>query len=423
MNPGNEMLGWAKALWKLPRSLTGHGTVETLNYLKFINPDLRIKARKTGEAVFDWTIPDEWNIYDAYLLHEDGEKFADFKVNNLHVVGYSEPINERLNLNDFKTRIHTHDMHNERIPYVTSYYSPTWGFCMSENQKKKMPDGEYLVYINAEKKRGKMHYADLVIRGKSKKEVFFSTYVCHPSMANNELSGPVVASALAQYIRQNFPSPQYTYRFVFAPETIGALAYLDENIRHLKNNVVCGFNLSCVGDERCFSHIESRTGQTLADLALSSALIGKQVVKNYSYLERGSDERQYGAPLVDLPFCGFSRSKYGEYPEYHTDADNFDLVTADGLYGSLEIMANIIRAFEFGLHPKTKVIGEPQLGKRGLSPPLSKIGSRDNLMTMMDCLAYADGHNTIFDICNIAKANLAEVLEKMEVLRFHEIIE
>ena len=170
MNPGNEMLEWAKALWKLPRSLTGYGTVETLNYLKVINPDLRIKARTTGEVVFDWTIPDEWNIYDAYLLHEDGEKFADFKVNNLHVVGYSEPINERLNLDDFETRIHTDDMHNERIPYVTSYYSPTWGFCMSENQKKKMPDGEYLVYINAEKKRGKMHYADLVIKGKSKKK-------------------------------------------------------------------------------------------------------------------------------------------------------------------------------------------------------------------------------------------------------------
>ena len=362
-------------------------------------------------------------IFDAYLLHEDGEKFADFKVNNLHVVGYSEPINERLNLDDFETRIHTDDMHNERIPYVTSYYSPTWGFCMSENQKKKMPDGEYLVYINAEKKRVKMHYADLVIKGKSKKEVFFSTYVCHPSMANNELSGPVVASALAQYIRQNFPDPQYTYRFVFAPETIGALAYLDENIGHLKNNVVCGFNLSCVGDERCFSHIESRTGKTLADLALSSALIGKQIVKKYSYLERGSDERQYGAPLVDLPFCGFSRSKYGEYPEYHTDADNFDLVTADGLYGSFEILANIIRAFEFGLRPKTKVIGEPHLVKRGLSPTLSKSGSRDNLMTMMDCLAYADGQNTIFHICNIVKANLGEVLEKMDVLRSHEIIE
>ena len=151
-----------------------------------------------------------------------------------------------------------------------------------------------------------------------------------------------------------FPNPQYTYRFVFAPETIGALAYLDKNIRHLKNNVVCGFNLSCVGDERGFSHIASRTGKTLADLALISALIGKQIVKTYSYLERGSDERQYGAPLVDLPFCGFSRSKYGEYPEYHTDADNFDLVTADGLQGSFEVMANIIRAFEFGLNPKTE---------------------------------------------------------------------
>ena len=141
-------------------------------------------------------------------------------------------------------------------------------------------------------------------------------------------------------------------------------------------------------------------------------MIGKQVVKTYSYLERGSDERQYGAPLVDLPFCGFSRSKYGEYPEYHTDADNFDLVTADGLQGSFEVMANIIRAFEFGLNPKTGIIGEPQLGKRGLYPTLSKIGSRDNLKTMMNCIAYADGENTIFDICNIARANLGEVIEK-----------
>ena len=423
MRLGDEMLAWAKSLWPLPRSLTGHGTVETLKYLKGINPDLRVKFRKTGDAVFDWIVPDEWNIYDAYLVHENGEKFADFKVNNLHVVGYSEAINERINLNELQARIHTHDLHPDRVPYVTSYYSSTWGFCMSENQKKKMPNGEYLAYINAKKEPGRMHYADLVIKGKSENEVFFSTYICHPSMANNELSGPVVASALARHIRQNFPDPQYTYRFVFAPETIGALAYLDENISHLRKTVICGFNLSCVGDERCFSHIQSRTGKTLADSALSSALIGKQVVKTYSYLDRGSDERQYGAPLVDLPFCGFCRSKYGEYPEYHTDADNFDIVTADGLHGSFELMANIIRAFEFGLHPKSKVIGEPQLGKRGLSPTLSKIGSRNNLKTMMNCIAYADGQNTIFDICNIAQASLAEVLEKMEVLRSHEIIE
>jgi len=156
---------------------------------------------------------------------------------------------------------------------------------------------------------------------------------------------------------------------------------------------------------------------------MRSTLIGKQNVKTYSYLERGSDERQYGAPLVDLPFCGFSRSKYGEFPEYHTDADNFDLVTAEGLHGSFEVMANIIRAFELGLYPKTKIIGEPQLGKRGLYPTLSKVGSRSSLKTMMNCIAYADGQNTIFDVCNIAQANLGEVLDEMEILRSHEIVD
>ena len=419
---GNNMIQWMKDMWGYPRSLTGHGTRKTLEYLKDINPELNIHSFKSGLKVFDWEIPDEWNIYDAYIEHESGQKFAEFSKNNLHILGYSNACNMEVTLSELLPHIYTQPDQPDVIPYVTSYYEDRWGFCMSENDKQKLPDGKYRVIIDATKGAGSLELADLIINGQSNKEIFFSTYVCHPSMANNELSGPVLASALIQYIKTEYPNPQHTYRFVFAPETIGSIIYLSEHIQPLKENVICGFNLSCVGDERAYSYIESRMGNTLADSALHAAMIDLDNVKKYSFLDRGSDERQYCAPGVDLPFCGFCRTKYEEFPEYHTSADNFDVVTSEGLEGSFNVMKSIIDAFEMKLYPKIVVKCEPQLGKRGLRPTISQKGHNDNANMRADFIAYSDGKHSLFDISIKIKRKLSKVISEALILKQNNLI-
>jgi len=419
---GLQMIKWMKDMWGFPRSLTGHGTLKTLEYLKNINSELNIHSYKSGTKVFDWEVPDEWNIYDSYIEHESGKRFAEFSKNNLHVLGYSIPCDMNITLSKLLPHVYTQIDQPEVIPYVTSYYNDNWGFCMSENDKKKLPEGKYHVVIDAKKGPGLLNLADLVIKGKSDKEIFFSTYVCHPSMANNELSGPVLSTALIQYIKSQYPNPEFTYRFVFIPETIGSITYLSKNIDKLKEKVICGFNLSCVGDDRAYSHVESRDGNNLADNALQASLIGLDNMVKYSFLERGSDERQYCAPGVDLPLCGFSRTKYGKYPEYHTSADNFDVVTIDGLNGSFSVISSIIDAFEIGLFPKNIIKCEPQLGKRDLYPTISQKGNNTNLNTRMDVLAYADGNYNLFDISNKIRKNLKLVISEVMILEKHGLI-
>ena len=250
----------------------------------------------------------------------------------------------------------------DAIPYVTSYYNNDWGFCLSENEKNELPNGKYKAYINSKFKKSFLEVAEAVITGTLKKEILFSSYICHPSMANNELSGPVLLNALLLYLKNKYKKSKYTYRFVLLPETIGSIAYISKRLKILKQNTISGYVLTCVGDERCYSMVNTPNENTLADFSLNSALIGLDKVKKYSFIHRGSDERQYCAPGVDLPVSAFLRSK--TYPEYHTSKDDFNLVTEKGLNGSFEVMKNIIDAFETGLYPKFKNYCEPQLGKQ-----------------------------------------------------------
>lgn len=418
MNEGISMVNWAKDMFFFPRSLTGLGVTQTLGYLSQINPEIEIHSYPTNKRVFDWTIPQEWNITDAYIQHvATGKKYAEFSNNPLHVVGYSVPVRARVSLDNLKQKLHYTLDDPDAIPYVTSYYSANWGFCLSLNEYNSLPDGDYDVVIESELFDGNLVLGDALIRGDFQAEVFFSTYVCHPSMANNELSGPVLASALIKYIKESFPNPKWSYRFLFAPETIGSIAYLNDNLNHLKEKVVAGFVLSCVGDEREFSHIESRSGSTLADKALQASFISREKSKLYSFLERGSDERQYCAPGVDLPVAGFCRTKYGEYPEYHTSKDDFSVVTEEGLQGSFDLMKTIIECFEAGPYPKSIVLGEPQLGKRNLYPDLSKKGSFEEARLRMDLLAYSDGFHSFFDLSLKFKVPLADILSEFLILR------
>lgn len=419
MNRAEQMLQWCKDLFPIPRSLTGPGLKETLDYLRGLNPELRVSSLATGSNVFDWVVPKEWNIRDAFVQHVDsGKKFAEFSKLNLHVVGYSVPVDTVMPLDELKSQIHTEPKQPDWVPYVTSYYNRSWGFCMSEIQKASLPEGDYRVLIDSDLFDGEMLLADAVLPGSQKEEIFFSTYICHPSMANNELSGPALSAALMQFIKQEIDSQRFTYRFALVPETIGSLAYLHANLNLLKRNVVCGFVLSCVGDDRAYSHVESRMGGSLADKALEAAFVGLPNATRYSFLQRGSDERQYCAPGIDLPVAGFCRSKYGEYPEYHTSADNFDVVTAKGLRGSYEVMTQIIRAFEVGLFPKVCVLGEPQLGKRNMYPTTSRKGAYSRSIThRMNLLAYADGQHSIFDIVLKIQAPLSKIISEVQLLK------
>ncbi len=415
------MIKWAKDLFPICRSITGEGIRKTFKYFKKINNEFKVIKFRSGTKVFDWTIPKEWNIKDAYIEHQSKKRFAEFKKNNLHVVGYSYPIKKKISKKELFKKIYTQQNLPKAIPYITSYYKKDWGFCLSENEKKMMPKGNYKVVIDSSLKTGNLDLIHSVFKGKSKKEIFFSSYACHPSMANNELSGPVLLNAIMKYIKLNYPKKRYSYRFVILPETIGSIAYLSKFRRVMKKNIICGFNLSCVGDDRAYSMIHTPDEKSLADEALESILLGKKNFKKYSFLDRGSDERQYCSPGIELPVCGFSRSI--NYPEYHTSLDNFKVVTEKGLQGSFEVFKNIIDALEMGLYPKSNILCEPNLGKRNLWPNLSKRENyTEDYMLRLNLIAYANGKNNIFKISKLLNLNLSTVLQEYLLLKKEKIL-
>ncbi len=395
------MLKWISDLFSINRSITGEGVRKTLSYFKKINPEIKLIKFKTGKKVFDWKIPEEWLIKDAYIQNQKGQKFAEFKKNNLHIVGYSTPINKWIDKKSLLKKIYTLKEYKNYIPYVTSYYKKDWGFCMSEQQKKKFLKGEkFKVKIDSKFKKGFLNCAHAIIKGKSKKEVFFSTNICHPSMANNELSGPALINAILLYLKKNHPNNYYTYRFVLVPETIGSIAYLSKYLKSLKKNIFAGYVLSCVGDDNNYSIIQSRDKNNLSEKMLFSFLENKKNLKIYSYLERGSDERQYCSPGIDLPLCGFSRSKYAEYKEYHSSADNLSFISKKGLNNSLNVFSQIIDLLEIGIVPKRTTLGEPFLAKRKMYNTKSFWNKKDYekyLKLRMDFLAYCDSETDIFD--------------------------
>ena len=422
-NIGERMLSFAKKLFPLNRSLMGPDIRNSFKYFMDEHKEFRVIKFKTGERVFDWEIPEEWIVRDSFIMHESGKKYAEFKKNNLHLMGYSIPINKTIRDHELKNKIFTIPKKPNAIPYVTSYYKKEWGFCMTHEEYKNLPKGKYKVFIDADHTKGELWLLEAVIPGESKKEIFFSSYLCHPSMANNELSGPVVINELINYVK-NLKNRKFTYRFVLLPETIGSISFLSKRKDHLKREMKCGFNITCVGDERAYSHLYSRLGNNLADKALSSALIKLNNVKEYSYLERGSDERQYCSPGIDLPICTFCRSKFGEYPEYHSSEDNFNVVSAIGLQGSFKVLANIIDAFELGIYPKIKVFGEPHLGKRKLYPTTSKIYDGEHpSKTRMNIIAYCDSNHNLFEIAKKVNVNLERVVQEIKILNKKGLID
>lgn len=283
------------------------------------------------------------------------------------------------------------------IPYITSYYRRRWGFNISHEQWEAMPEGRYRAVIKSELKPGVLNYAEALIPGDSEKEVLLSSYVCHPSMANNELSGPTLLVALGRWLK-SLPNRRYSYRIVLTAETIGAIVYISRNLEALRKNTIAGYVATCVGDPGQISFMPSRRGDTLADKAALRALADGGEFRQHSFLERGSDERQYCSPGVDLPVASIMRSKYLNYPEYHTSLDDLNFVTQEAMEGCFDAYARTISYLERNYTYVATNPCEPQLGKRGLYPTLSTRGNTDEVRAMLDLLTYADGERDALDV-------------------------
>ena len=376
----------------------------------------------SGTPVFDWVVPKEWVIREAYIEDASGNRVIDMAKNNLHVMGYSAPVDKWVNLEELKGYIFTQPDQPDVIPYVTSYYKERYGFCMSEAQKNSLPEGRYHMYIDSQLIDGSLTYAEVVLPGATDDEILFTSYVCHPSMANNECSGPVLLTELIRYVNA-MENRKYTYRFLLNPETIGAITYLSRNHRHLKEHLKAGLVLSCVGDDGDYSLVHTRYGHTLTDKGLANILKNRRGYREYSFLSRGSDERQYNAPGIDLPVAGFCRSKYGTFPEYHTSADDMNFISPAGLQGSYDVLTQWIDAMEWNEHYRVTVLCEPQLGKRGLYPTVSQKGTYDAVFATVNLLAYADGRNDLFDISERIQVPVSHLVEVVKKLRENHLLE
>lgn len=417
-------IGFAKKLWPLNRSIISKGTRETLQLIKEVCPYLKILNFKSGTKVFDWVIPNEWIINDAYIIKPDNKKICDFKKNNLHVIGYSESVNKIISLKNLKKKLYSLPNLPNAIPYLTSYYKKIWGFCISENEKKKLYNGKYRVYINSDFVKGKLSIGELLIKGKSSKEVFLSTYICHPSMANNELSGPVLTTFLCKWLL-NKKKTKYSYRIVFLPETIGSITYLKYKYKQLKKKVIAGYNISCVGDDRAVSFLPSRKNNSLSDSAAIKVLENLKIkYKTYNWNERGSDERQYCYPGIDLPIASVMRSKYATYPEYHTSLDTIGRVMSKkGISKSIKIYKTIINLIEKTTFPESLLLCEPYLSKRNAYPTLNR-QQKNPGKDLLDVLTWCDGYNPKYEIAkklNISEKKLDHYLIKLKKMKLISI--
>jgi aminopeptidase-like protein len=385
-------------LWPLLRSLSGAGVRATHDILNELVPLERIEV-PSGTRAFDWTVPKEWIVREAYVQAPDGSRVADVADNNLHLINYAAPFRGTISRAELDRHLHSRPDLPDAIPYVTSYYEPRWGFCLNERRRRALPEGNYEIVVDTNLVDGSMTLSEAVLSGEESAEVLISTYTCHPSLANNELSGPIAAAFLYRRLAA-WPERRLTYRFVFAPETIGALAYLSMRGDLLRQRLAAGYVVTCVGLDTHFTYKRSREGDSLADRAAAYALkhlSGAYELRDFSPV--GSDERQYCSPGFNLPVGSLMRGVYGEYPEYHTSLDNKSLISFEALQGSIDAYESICRVLDQNLTFKSLYpYGEPQLGRRGLYPTLSTADQRRHVEALMWVLNMADGDNDLLSI-------------------------
>ena len=393
---GQNMYDLAERLYPICRSITGNGVRETLSILHEKIP-LDVVEIPSGTKVFDWEIPDEWNISDAWVKNAEGEKIIDFKKLNLHILNYSEPIDKKIDLAELKEHIYTIPEYPDWVPYRTSYYSRKWGFCISHNQFENLKEGEYQVKIDSEIKHGSLTYGECFIPGNTEEEVLISCHVCHPSLCNDNLSGIVLATKLAEVLSKS--DTHFSYRFLFIPGTIGSLAWLSKNEDKL-HNIKHGLVLTLLGDSTPFQYKKSRQGNAEIDDILNYLLSKEEGSRNLDFSPYGYDERQFCSPGFNLPVGRLTRTPFAEFPEYHTSADNLDFINPLNLGESLFFLQKVIYIIEnnkkyINLSPK----GEPQLGKRGLYGSVGgQSNHKDYQMALLWVLNLSDGNHSTLDI-------------------------
>lgn len=417
---GSAMVALIEELYPICRSITGDGVRQTLRIIQRHIP-LAMNEVPTGTAVFDWTIPREWNITDAYVKNQRGQRVIDFQQSNLHVLNYSVPFHGVLPLAELKKHLFTLPDHPDWIPYRTSYYTENWGFCLSHNQLLALEDGEYDVCIDSTLEPGSLTYGEYVIPGASADEVLISCHVCHPSLANDNLSGIAIATYLAKTLSQT--PLRYTYRFLFIPGTIGSITWLALNEKRAFN-IKHGLVLTCAGDPGKPTYKKTRRGNAAIDQAMINVLrqAGDHTVLDfYPY---GYDERQYASPGFNLPVGVFMRSPHGQFPQYHTSADNLDFVQPSCLADSFAKCLSAFYILEnnktyLNLNPK----GEPQLGKRGIYKAISGQQSvAFDQMALFWVLNFSDGDHTLLDISDRSGLKFDDIKHAADLLLAHDLL-
>lgn len=413
---GQEIYDLVVELYPICRSITGNGVRQTLQRLQQLIP-LTVHEVPSGTQVFDWTVPKEWNIRDAYVKNSRGERVIDFQKSNLHVLNYSVPIKARVPLAELKQHLFTLPDHPDCIPYKTSYYKESWGFCLSHNQLLSLRDGEYEVCIDATLADGHLTFGEFFIPGETKDEILISTHVCHPSLANDNLSGVCAAAFLAKHLAGQ--KLRYSNRFLFIPGTIGAITWLSLNqesvgkIRH-------GLVLTGIGDSGKITYKKSRRGNAEIDRGVEYVLKHRKAeYRIVDFSPYGYDERQYCSPGFNLPVGRLSRTPYCEYPEYHTSADNLHFVQASALGESYSVLADILRILEGNsAYSNLAPYCEPQLGKRGLYDDIGP-----NQLAMLWVLNFSDGAHSLLDIAEKSGIEFPLIRAAADVLIKSKLIE
>lgn len=414
ISPEIEMIPFIAELFPICRSITGNGLRETLTKIQSLIP-LKIIEIPTGTKVLDWEIPKEWNIRDAYIKNSSGEKIVDFQKLNLHVLNYSTPINKKISLKELLPHLFSIPEQPGLVPYRTSYYKENWGFCMSHNQLMGLKEEEYEIYIDSDLSSGSLTYGEFYIKGQVEDEVLISTHICHPSLCNDNLSGIAVCTSLAQALSK--ANPYYSYRFIFVPGTIGAIAWLAQNEPKLER-IKFGLVTSLLGIDSIFTYKRSRRSDTKIDRIVEHILSKLPDSKIIDFIPYGYDERQFCSPGFNLPVGNLCRIPFAQYPEYHTSADNLEFISPKALKDSLGVFVNIVQHIEaeryfINLFPK----GEPQLGKRGLYDSIGGHNDSKTLqMAFLWVLNYSDGLHSLTDISIRSGITLNLIVEAAEML-------
>jgi aminopeptidase-like protein len=422
---GKLMYDLARRLFPLNRSITGNGVRETLTRIAEIIK-INIHEVPTGTKVLDWNVPKEWNVLEAWIKDPKGNIIVDFKNCNLHLLNYSTPIHRKLSLNELSNHVYTLPEYPDWIPYRTSYYNENWGFCMAHRQWLNLKDGEYEVFINSSLSNGHLTYGEFEIKGSKEEEILITTHICHPSLANDNVSGIVVATYLAKILSAQ--KLNHSFRFLFIPGTIGSITWLSRNLDKV-NLIKHGLVLSLLGDNGKFHYKKSRRGDAVIDDAMSYLLSTKEIQHEIlEYYPYGYDERQFCSPGFNLPVGRLSRSNHGEFPEYHNSGDDMNFINSSNLWESLNVILDLIRILDDNAkYRNLSPYGEPQLGKRGL---FKEIGGEQNTkevhMAYLWLLSSSDGKNSLLDVAqqsSIPFAIIKKCADRLERASLLEMVD